>query len=133
MYRERLDLAIHEFYKLIDTIEIAKQLSRKAAAEFLTPLAVEFELQKRATIAGMLFRPFQDDNARVKFVQTLARLCLKQETRRLKVFKRKQVALVACKADTLSFSNTRQKDADGSEKSLVNKDCEIVKEDFNTP
>jgi hypothetical protein len=132
LYRERLDSAIHEFHESIDTIEIAKQLSGRAAAEVLTLPAVEFELQERATIAGMLFKPFQDDKSRVKFVQTLARLCHKQETRRPKAFKRKQVAPVA-EANTSSFSNKRQKDANGYEKSLVNEDCEIMKGELNTP
>ncbi|KAF2826068.1 hypothetical protein CC86DRAFT_294249 [Ophiobolus disseminans] len=57
MYREPLETAIREFHKSIDTIEIARQLSGKAATEVLTLLAVEFELRERATIASMLFKP----------------------------------------------------------------------------
>jgi hypothetical protein len=56
MYRERLETAIREFHELINTIKIARQLSRKAATEVLTLLAVKFKLCKRATIASMLFK-----------------------------------------------------------------------------
>jgi hypothetical protein len=56
MYREQLETAIRRFYISINTIKIARQLSRKAATKVLTLLAVEFELCKRATIASMLFK-----------------------------------------------------------------------------
>ena len=59
------------------------------ATEVLTLPAVEFELRVRATIAGMLFNPIQDDTARAMFVRILAELCHKQETRRPKAAKRK--------------------------------------------
>jgi hypothetical protein len=133
LYRERLDSAIHEFHESIDTIEIARQLSRKAAAEVLTLPAVEFELRERATIAGMLFKPTQDDKARVRFVRTLARLCHKQETRQPKSLKRKKVRLIACETNGLSFSNKRKKCTDGFEKSPSNQVCEIVKEELDAP
>jgi hypothetical protein len=48
---------------LIDTVEIARQLSRKPVVEFLILLAVEFKLRERAIIAGMLFKLFWDDKA----------------------------------------------------------------------
>jgi hypothetical protein len=80
MYREQLEAAIYEFHESINTIEIARQLSRKAATEVLTLPAVKFELRERATITGMLFKPIQNNKARIMFVRTLAQLCHKQET-----------------------------------------------------
>lgn len=133
LYRVRLDSAIREFHESIDTIEIARQLSGKAAAEVLTLPAVEFELRERATIANMLFKPAQDDKARVRFVRTLARLCQKQETRQPKAFKRKKVGLIAYEADGSSFSNKRKKCTDGLEKSPLHQVCEIVKEELDVP
>jgi hypothetical protein len=129
LYRERLDSAIHEFHESIDTIEIANQLSGKAAVEVLMLPAVEFELRERATIAGMLFKPAQDGKARIRFVRNLARLCHKQETRQPRAFKRKKVDLIACEANGSSFSNKRKKD--GSEKSPLNQVCETVKEELD--
>jgi hypothetical protein len=46
LYREGLESAIREFHDSIDTIEIAKQLSGKAAVEVLTLPAVEFETSR---------------------------------------------------------------------------------------
>jgi hypothetical protein len=117
LYRERLDSAIREFHESIDTIEIARQISGMAADKVLTLPAVEFELLERSTIAGMLFKPIQDDKTRVRFVRTLARLCHKQETRQSKAFKRKKVDLVVCEANGPSSSNKRKKGADGFVKS----------------
>tara|TARA_R110002003_G_scaffold2468_2_gene24368 strand:+ start:676 stop:1506 length:831 start_codon:yes stop_codon:yes gene_type:complete len=133
LYRERLESAIREFHESIDTIEIARQLSGMAAAEVLTLPAVEFEVQERATIAGMLFKPIQDDKARVRFVRTLARLCHKQETRQPKAVKRKQVSLVSCEANGLSFSNKRKKGIHGVEKRPMHQDCEVAKGEFDAP
>jgi hypothetical protein len=76
-----LNEVIREFHNLIDTIEIARQLSGKPATEVLTLPMVEFELRSRAAIAGMLFKPFKDDRERLIFTRTLARLCQRQETR----------------------------------------------------
>ena len=67
--------AIREFHDLINTIEIARQLSRKGPIEVLTLLKVEFELRERATIAKILFIPFRNEKAWVKFIKNLARLC----------------------------------------------------------
>jgi len=72
LQRERLITAIREFYDLIDTIEIARQLSGKGPTKVLTLPRVEFELRERATIAGMLFTPFKNKKARVKFIENLA-------------------------------------------------------------
>ncbi|KAF1343436.1 hypothetical protein EJ07DRAFT_149673, partial [Lizonia empirigonia] len=116
LYRERLDSVYNQFHESIDTIEIARQLSGKAAAEILTLPAVEFELRERATIAGMLFKPIQDDKARAKFA-----------------FKRKKVGLLACEANGSSFSNKRKKGTNGFEKSPLNQACEIVKEELDAP
>jgi hypothetical protein len=44
LYREQLELAVCKFHESINTIEIARQLSRMAADKVLTLLAVEFEL-----------------------------------------------------------------------------------------
>lgn len=87
--KQRLNQIIREFHDSIDTIEITKQISGHAAADILTPPAIEFELQERAAIANMLFTPIQDDTTRVKFVCTLIKLCRRQETRQPKASKRK--------------------------------------------
>ncbi|KAF2193897.1 hypothetical protein K469DRAFT_548723, partial [Zopfia rhizophila CBS 207.26] len=91
LHRIRLDEAIRAFHDSVDTIEIARQLSGKAATEVLTLPTVEFELGERAAIAGMLFKPAENDKARVKFVRTLARLCQLQETHQPKALKRKKM------------------------------------------
>jgi hypothetical protein len=44
LYREQLESAVRKFHESINTIEIARQLSRMAADKVLTLLAVEFEL-----------------------------------------------------------------------------------------
>jgi hypothetical protein len=51
-----LESAVHDFYKSIDTIKIARQLSGMAADKVLTLPAVKFKLRERGTIAGMLFK-----------------------------------------------------------------------------
>ena len=76
----------------------------------------------------MLFKPIQDDKARVRFVRTLARLCHKQETRQPKAVKRKRVGLVACEPNSLSFSKKPKKGTDSVERSPPNQDCEMVNE-----
>jgi hypothetical protein len=116
LYRERLESAVRKFHESINTIEIARQLSGMAADKVLTLSAVEFELQERGTIAGMLFKPVQDDKVWVRFVRTLARLCHKQETQQPQAFKRKRVSLVACEANS-SSSNKRKKGTDGVKRS----------------
>lgn len=87
--KQRLKQIIRDFHDSIDTIEITKQMSGHAAADILTPPAIEFELQERAAIANMLFTPIQDDTTRVKFVCALIKLCRRQETRQFKASKRK--------------------------------------------
>jgi hypothetical protein len=133
LYRERLESAVCDFHESIDTIEIARQLSGMAADKVLTLPAVEFELRERGTIAGMLFKPIQDDKARIKFVRTLARLCHRQETRLPQAFKRKRVGLVTCEANGSSFSNKRKKSTDDVERSPRNQDCDIVIEEVDAP
>lgn len=130
MYRERLEAAIREFHESINTIEIARQLSRKAATKVLTLPAIEFELRERATIASMLFKPIQNDKARIMFVRTLARLCHKQETWRPKAAKRK-AGLVVCEANGPSSSSKRKK-GDGSFKTTpLTQHGETAKEELD--
>lgn len=74
MRRERLNKAIYNFYNLINTIKIARQLSRKALTEVLILLRVEFKIRERATITSMLFKPLENGNDCIKFIYTLARL-----------------------------------------------------------
>jgi hypothetical protein len=131
LYRERLESAVCEFHESIDTIEIARQLGGMAADKVLTLPAVEFELRERGTIAGMLFKPIQDDKARVKFVQALAKLSHKQETRQPQAFKRKRGGLVACEANGSSFLNKRKKGTDSVERSPLNQDGEVADEELD--
>ena len=44
LYREQLEKAICKFHNLINTIEIARQLSGKATTEVLILLTTEFEI-----------------------------------------------------------------------------------------
>jgi len=64
--------AIYKFHDLINTIKIARQLSGKGPTKVLILLRVEFKLWERATIAKMLFTPFKNKKARVKFIKNLA-------------------------------------------------------------
>jgi len=54
---------IREFHDLINTIEIARQLSGKGPTKVLTLPRVAFKLQERATIVKMLFAPFKNKKA----------------------------------------------------------------------
>jgi hypothetical protein len=63
MYRKRLETVIRKFYDLINTMEIARQLSGKAANKVLTLPAVKFELREQSAIASMLFKPIQNEKA----------------------------------------------------------------------
>jgi len=67
----RLRQVIREFHDSIDTIEISKQLSGRPAVDVLTLPPVEFELRERATIAGMLFKPFRNDKGSYKVCSRL--------------------------------------------------------------
>ena len=113
LYRERLEKAIRELHDSIDTIEIARQLSGKAATEILTLPTAEFEIRERATIAAMLFKPFKNDKARIKFIYTLARLCHRQETPQRKASKRKETDFVIFESHEASFVSKRKKAING--------------------
>lgn len=80
LYRQRFDKAIRDFHNLVDTIEIARHLNGNTTIEILTIPTVDLEIRGRGAIAGMLFKPFKNNKARIKFIYTLARLCCRQET-----------------------------------------------------
>ncbi|KAF2008362.1 hypothetical protein BU24DRAFT_469047 [Aaosphaeria arxii CBS 175.79] len=92
--RKRLEKAIREFHTSIDSVEIARQLDGKPTTDLLTKPAVSFELRERAVIAHMLFKPFENEKARVRFITNFARLCKRQEMRRPVTLKRKRVEFV---------------------------------------
>ncbi|KAF2005438.1 hypothetical protein P154DRAFT_424720, partial [Amniculicola lignicola CBS 123094] len=71
----QLTKVIHTFYNSINIIEIARQLSRKAVTEVLTLPTIKFKLQEYTTIANMLFKLFESNQAQVQFISTLAQLC----------------------------------------------------------
>jgi len=104
-----------------------------AAEKVLTLPTVEFELWERGAIAGMLFKPIQDDKAQVRFLRILARLCHKQETRQPQTFKRKRAGLIACEPYGSSFSKKRKNGTAGVERSPLNQDCEMAKEKLDAP
>ena len=106
--RDRLKKAICDFHDSIDTQEIARQLSGKAASEVLTP-AYKFELTERAAIAGMLFKPIADDKSRVLFMHSLASLCQQQEARQPRTKKRKEVEFVASESHEAPPARKRSK------------------------
>jgi hypothetical protein len=128
LHRIRLNEAIREFHDSIDTIEIARQLSGKAATEVLTLLAVEFELRERATVSGMMFKPVENDGVRVKFIHTLARLCRLQETRRPKVMKRNRTVFVVCESHRASSPRKKGKVVDCLEKGPQGQGSEVEKQ-----
>ncbi|KAF2194702.1 hypothetical protein K469DRAFT_547808 [Zopfia rhizophila CBS 207.26] len=65
LHRQRFEKAVRDFHDSVDTTEIARQLSGNATIEVLTLPTVEFEIRERATIAGMLFKPFKNNHARI--------------------------------------------------------------------
>jgi len=75
LYRQRFDRAVRDFHDSVDMIKIARQLNGNTTTEILTISTVEFEIRARGTIAGILFKPFKNDQARIKLIYTLARLC----------------------------------------------------------
>ena len=117
--RDRLKKAICDFHDSIDTQEIARQLSGKAASEVLTP-AYKFELTERAAIAGMLFKPIADDKSRVLFMHSLASLCQQQEARQPRIKKRKEVEFVVSESHEAPPARKRRKTAVSGEAA----DCE---------
>jgi hypothetical protein len=107
-----LDKAIRDFHDSVDTIEIAKQLSGATATDVLALPTVVFEIRERATVAGMLFKPFEDEKARIKFIRALARLRRRQETAKRTAAKRKKSDFVIFQGnDTHSKSKRRKRDA----------------------
>jgi hypothetical protein len=128
--RVRLTEAIRTFHDSIDTIEIAKQLSGKAATEVLTLPTIEFELQERASTANMLFKPFESDRARVRFISTLARLCHLQETRNPKALKRKMDFIEDCVSSSLP---KHKKNIDSSSTKPIGPGSSFVKYELPTP
>ncbi|KAH7111146.1 hypothetical protein B0J11DRAFT_543970 [Dendryphion nanum] len=132
LQRIRLDLAIREFHDSIDTIEIARQLSGRPAAEVLSLPPIEFEFRERAIVAGMLFKPFEREKARIRFISTLARLCHRQETRQPKALKRKKMEFVTCDSYRAPSPRMRRKvvgEFESSPRSQVSK----VVEEPDTP
>jgi hypothetical protein len=109
LHRQRFDKAILDFHESVDTIEIARQLSRNTATDVLALPTVEFEIRERATVAGMLFKPFTNDKARTKFIHALARLCRRQETPKRRVLKRNQPDFVMFQANDTPYRNKRKK------------------------
>ncbi|RYO85021.1 hypothetical protein DL762_005362 [Monosporascus cannonballus] len=72
-HRERLDMAISKLHDSVDTFEKARRRSGEAATEVLALPTVAFEIRERAVISSMIFKPIENDKARVKFSRTLAR------------------------------------------------------------
>lgn len=130
LHRARLTDAIRTFHDSVDTIEIARQLSGKPANDVLTLPTVEFELRERAAIAGMLFKPLENDRARAKFVRTLAQLSHLQETRRPKALKRK---IDFVEHHATPSSTTCKKNKNGSPNKAISLGSSIVKQEPDTP
>lgn len=131
LHRLKLNEVIRAFHDSIDTIEIARQLSGKAAVEVLTLPTVEFELRERATIAAMLFKTIENDNTRVKFVHALARLWGLRETSRPKASKRTETDFVVFESHGVSSPTKRKKTAGGLERCLPTHDGKVVKPEPN--
>ncbi|KAH7116690.1 hypothetical protein B0J11DRAFT_509721 [Dendryphion nanum] len=128
LQRIRLDLAIREFHDSIDTIDIARQLNGKPAAEVLTLPTVEFEFQERAFVASILFKPFENEKTRIQFISTLAGLCRRQETRQPKALKRKKAEFVTYDSCREMSQRMRKKVASGFEGGLRSQVSKVVEE-----
>lgn len=133
LHRIRLNEAIRAFHDSIDTIEIARQLSGKAATEVLTLPTVEFELRERSVIATMLFKTIETDRTRVRFVRILARLCWLQETRRPKSPKCTEVNSIVLESHGTCFPRKRKRSVDDFDECLLIRHANpVVKQRLNT-
>lgn len=97
---------------MVDTVERARHLNRNTTTEILTIPTVEFKIQERGSIAGMLFKPFKNNKARIKFIYTLARLYRRQETPQRKASKRAQTDFFIFKGDDTPIVSKRKKTTD---------------------
>jgi hypothetical protein len=84
---ELLEKTIEEFHELVHTIEVDRQLQGIfPASDVLTPSTIECELEERAAVARLLFKPLEDLDedqvyqVRIKLVQNLVQLSKRQET-----------------------------------------------------
>lgn len=113
-----MEKAIREFHNSINIIKIARQLSGKAATEVLILPTTRFEIQKWATIAAILFKPFKNDKARIKFVYTLAQLYYWQEMPQRKALKWKEIDFVIFKSHKVFFVSKQKKAINSFKKAL---------------
>ncbi|PVH68523.1 hypothetical protein DL98DRAFT_522703 [Cadophora sp. DSE1049] len=84
-----LDNAINDFHETVHVDEVDRQMRGiLPEKELLTPSAIEYELEERATVAKLLFQPLDElhedqvFDIRVQLVHALAQLCHRQETPR---------------------------------------------------
>jgi hypothetical protein len=84
---ELLEKTIDEFHESVHTIEVERQLRGiRLASDVLTPSTIEYELEERAVVARLLFKPTEDLDedhvyqVRIKLVQSLVQLSKRQET-----------------------------------------------------
>ncbi|CAG8972321.1 hypothetical protein HYALB_00001724 [Hymenoscyphus albidus] len=82
-----LNSSIDKFYETIHFEEVDRQIQGILPdAEVLNPSTIEYQLEERATVARLLFQPFDNlnvdkaFNVRVQLVDVLAKLCHLQET-----------------------------------------------------
>jgi hypothetical protein len=84
--KDWLEKTIAEFHKTVHTMEVDQQLQGIRPTDILIPPSLEYELQERATVARLLFKPLdgltedQILNVRIELVDNLVRLCKRQET-----------------------------------------------------
>jgi CRISPR/Cas system-associated endonuclease/helicase Cas3 len=77
--KDWLEKTIEEFYKTVHTIEVDQQLQGIRPADLLSPPSIEYELEERATVAKLLFKPLdglpedQILKVRIELVENLVR------------------------------------------------------------
>jgi hypothetical protein len=85
--RKLLDKTIDEFHETVHSAEVERQMQGILPShEALNPSTIKYELEERATVARLLFQPFDGmsleelSQVRVQIVDAIVQLCGRQET-----------------------------------------------------
>ena len=85
--RKLLDETIDKFHETVHSDEVERQMRGILPSnEVLNPSTIKYELDERATVARLLFQPFNDmslqevSQVRIQVVDAIMQLCSRQET-----------------------------------------------------
>jgi hypothetical protein len=85
--RKLLDKTIDKFHETVHSDEVERQMRGILPSnEVLNPSTIKYELEERATVARLLFQPFNDmslqevSQVRIQVVDAMVQLCSRQET-----------------------------------------------------